>query len=134
MCGADAGMAGCVGPRQAGADMLLLLAEDAKLKQAKDCLVRCSQALPTLRANVEQAHSLFAFRTPATWPASCLSSPPLSRLPDASPNASSAFPTPSSRCAQRAVKSGNVGLGQLAGSDSSARACWHTRPEHGGQN
>jgi hypothetical protein len=47
-----------VGPRQAGADMLLLLAEDAKLKQAKECLGRCSQALPTLRANVEQAHSI----------------------------------------------------------------------------
>jgi hypothetical protein len=73
-------------PRQAGADMLLLLAEDEKLKQAKECLVRCSQALPTLRANVEQAHSLFAFLTSATWPASCLSSPPLPRLPDASPH------------------------------------------------
>ena len=41
--------------------MVLLLSQDETLKQAKECLARCSSTLPTLRADVEQAYLLSLF-------------------------------------------------------------------------
>ena len=43
--------------------MVLIMSEDETLKQAKECLTRCSSVLPTLRADIEEAYtfSLFTF-------------------------------------------------------------------------